>query len=103
MFIQHTLHGTMPADSCHSTIVPIRYPESDSLLYIDIVQFHLAQPKTHLELVDELEAEFWKQTEKGADIVDRLTAGEAAFTAIAAKYHGAWEYLKSDAHCAEFH
>lgn len=103
MFTHHILHGTKPTENCHSIIVPVRYPESDSLLYIDIVQFYLDQERTHLQLVDELEAEFWNQTEKNTDIADRLTAGEAAFDTIAAKYNGAWEYLKSDAHCAEFH
>lgn len=103
MFTQHTLHGTKPAENCHTTIVPVRYPESPDLLYIDIVQFHLCQPVSHLQLVDDLETEFWKLSSKGDEIVDRLTAGEAAFDAVAAKYSGAWEYLKSDAHCAEFH
>ena len=68
-----------------------------------IVQFHLCQSVSHLQLVDDLETEFWKLSSKGDEIVDRLTAGEAAFDAVAAKYSGAWEYLKSDAHCAEFH
>lgn len=86
----------------HSTIVPVRYPESDSLLYIDIVQFHLTQPKSARELVDELETKYAELSDGDKALGDRLIFGEAAFSAIAEKYHGTWKYLISDAHCAEF-
>lgn len=100
MYNYNALHGTKPL-SCHTYIVPVRYPESDSLPAIDLVQFHLDKPVSHLTLIGKLEAAY---AESGSSSDDsRLEMGEAAFDKVAAHFNGAWEYLKTDAHCAEFY
>lgn len=99
MYNYFCLHGTKP-QTCHSYVVPVRYPESDSLLAIDLVRFHLDKPVSHLTLISKLEEAYMDAKDARSD--SRLEIGEAAFDRVAEDFNGAWEYLKCDAYCAEF-
>lgn len=95
--LNHVLHGIKPAD-CHTVIVPVRFPQSDSLFGIDLVQFHLDNDVCYLTLIAQIEAAYIYAGDE-----DRLTAAEAAYDSVAKQNNGAWEYLKTDLFCAELY